>query len=264
MHLEALATYPVKSCRALYPETSRVEPRGLHFDRRWMVVDQAGRFLSQRECSLLATIQPALADDHLGLRCGESAIQIPFGTGFRRDVRIWNDTVEALDAGAAAASWLESVLTRPARLIEMPDDCQRRVDLRYASDGEITSFADGFPFLLLNLASLDALNDRILENGGEPVEWSRFRPNFVIAGAGPWEEDGWGRFRIGECEFEVVKPCTRCLITTLDQQTGESLGNEPLRTLASFRKWGNGVVFAQNLLPRRLGRVRVGDELEIV
>lgn len=256
----------MKSCGAVELVESEVEVRGLEHDRRWMIVDEAGRFLTQREVPQLATIRPYIGEDTLELRCGDARLDVPLHPHEGRPMRvqIWRDEVNALCAGELADDWLRDVLGLDARLVWMPDDAHREVDARFAHDGEITSFADGFPFLVLSSASVDDLNDRILQNGGETVGAARFRSNFLVAGAAAYEEDSWARFRIGECEFEVVKPCSRCVIPTLDQTTGEKTGAEPLRTLATYRAQNGKVFFAQNALPRGLGRVRVGDEVEVL
>lgn len=256
----------MKSCGAVELVQSEVEERGLAHDRRWMVVDESGRYLTQREVPQLATIRPHVGQDTLELRCGDARLDVPLRLheGPLMPVQIWRDEVQALCAGELADDWLRDVLGLDARLVWMPDDARREVDARFARGGEITSFADGFPFLVLTSASVDDLNERIARNGGEAVGVERFRSNFLVAGAGAYEEDSWARFRIGECEFEVVKPCSRCVIPTLDQTTGEKTGIEPLRTLATYRAQNGKVFLAQNALPRRLGQVRVGDEVEVL
>ena len=266
MTLEGLTIYPVKSCGAVELQSGEVENRGLKFDRRWMIVDESGRFISQRELPALATIRPRITDEFLILCCGEAQLDVPLHPehGAMMPVQVWRDEVEALCAGELADEWLGDVLGVDARLVWMPDNARRLVDATFAHEGEITSFSDGFPFLVATDASLRELNDRILENGGEPVGLDRFRANLLVSGARPFEEDEWARFRIGECEFEAVKPCARCPIPTIDQTTGEKRGPEPLRTLAQFRRVGSQVMFAQNALPRRLGRIQIGDEVEVL
>ncbi len=264
--LQSLGVFPVKSCGAVFLQEAEVEERGLKFDRRWLVTDESGRFLTQREVPQLATIRPQLREDTLELRCGDARLDIPLHPHEGEPVRvqIWRDEVNAVRVGELADEWLRDVLGLDARLVWMPDETRREVDTNFARGGEITSFSDGFPFLVLTSASVDDLNDRILQNGGEAVGAERFRSNFLIEGAKAYEEDSWARFRIGECEFEVVKPCSRCVIPTLDQTTGERSGNEPLRTLSTYRRQNGKIYLAQNCLPRKLGRVRVGDEVEVL
>ena len=266
MTLQSLLIYPVKSCGALELLESEVEARGLRHDRRWMIVDESGRFLSQREVPELATIRPELTSSELVLRCGDAQLDLPLHgeSPHTMPVQIWRDALEAVRVGELADDWLRDVLGLDAHLVWMPDHSQRLVDATYAHDGEITSFADGFPFLVLSQASVDDLNDRILSRGEDAIEANRFRSNFLVAGTPPYDEDSWKHFRIGDCEFEVVKPCARCAIPTIDQTTGQRTGAEPLRTLATYRKRDGQTYLAQNALPRKLGRVRVGDKIEVL
>ena len=266
MTLQSLAVFPVKSCGAVEPLQSEVEECGLRFDRRWLITDESGRYLTQRELPQLATIRSKLLDEELVLSCGDARLTLPLSMhgGERVRVQIWRDEVEAVRLGELADDWLRDVLGTDARLVWMPDDSRRTVDEQFAHDGEITSFSDGFPFLVLGRASVDDLNARIEASGGQSVGVERFRANFIVDGAPPYDEDTWARFRIGQCEFEAVKPCSRCPIPTLDQTTGERTGPEPLRTLATYRRVGDKVFLAQNALARRLGTARVGDEVEVL
>ncbi len=265
--LVALHVYPVKGCRGLEPAAAWAGTRGLEGDRRWMVVDGAGRFVSQRTRPRLAVVAPELAAGALMLRVpGREALVVPLGpdggpagvvaTG---QVTVWRDTVAARDAGAAAADWFGALLGETARLVFMPDDTRRGVDPDYAAPGDVVSFADGFPWLLISEGSLADLNARL----PRPLPMARFRPNLVVSGCAPYAEDGWRTLRIGEAVFRIVKPCARCSVTTVDQETGEPDGPEPLRTLAGYRRVGDGVMFGQNLLAeqdRRVARRRAGGD----
>ncbi|RYX82975.1 MOSC domain-containing protein [bacterium] len=266
MTLKSLSIYPIKSCGAIDLLESEVEARGLKFDRRWMIVDESGRFITQRENPSLATIRPKITRNELILSCGNAQIDIPLHHegGKFMSVQVWRDQVKAMRVGDLADDWLRDVLGIDAHLVWMPDESLRLVDTDYAHQNEITSFADGFPFLVLSQASVDDLNDRILPTGREPVEANRFRSNFLIEGATAYDEDSWAHFRIGDCEFEIVKPCSRCPMPTIDQTTGERKGPEPLRTLATYRKHDGKVYLAQNALPRKMGKVRVGDKIEVL
>jgi hypothetical protein len=266
--LAALHVYPVKGCRGLAPAAAWAVARGLEGDRRWMIVDGAGRFVSQRTRPRLAVVAPEAAAGALVLRAPEREPLVvplvadggPAGEGAAGPVTVWYDTVAARDAGAAAAAWFEALLGEPARLVFMPDDTRRAVDPAYAAPGDIVSFADGFPWLLISAASLADLNARL----PRPLPMTRFRPNLVVSGCAPYAEDGWRTLRIGEAVFRVVKPCARCLVTTVDQETGEPDGPEPLRTLAGYRRIGDGIMFGQNLLAERGGELRIGATVEIV
>jgi hypothetical protein len=259
--LSQIHIYPVKSLGGISLESAQVTPRGLLYDRRWMLVDEAGVFVTQREVPQLATIRASLAQDTLTLSCGGATMQVPLhNQGEKVPVRVWRDTVLAVEVGELADVWLSELVDAAVKLVWMPEETHRAVNEKYGAPGDIVSFADGFPFLLFGQASLDDLNNRL----DEPIPANRFRPNFVIEGSNPYEEDSWTRFQIGEVEFERAKECVRCVVTTTDQETGERRGPEPLRTLAQYRKnEEGGVFFAQNLIARSTGVVRVGDELKV-
>ena len=179
-----------------------------------------------------------------------------------RQVRIWGDDCRGVDAGDEAADWFSALLEAPVRLVEMTDDCLRTPDPEVARAGDLVSFADCFPVLLIGRSSLDELSGRL----GEPTSMRRFRPNLVVEGARPFAEDHWWRLRIGEVEFEGAENCERCTFPTIDPDTGtKDARREPMRTLATFRRRPEGGVFlGQNLIPRTLGTVRVGDEVEVL
>jgi uncharacterized protein YcbX len=263
-HLSALHVFPVKSCAALAPPSARVEARGIVGDRRWMIVDAGGKFITGREVSRMPLIRAALAGDGLALEApGMPALRVnaPDADATRRDVTVWGATVAALAADAAADAWLSRYLERPASLVYMDDDARRAVDADYAEPGDEVSFADGFPVLLISQEALDALNAKL----AQPIPMLRFRPNLVVAGVAPHAEDGWRRIRVGEVEFDVVKPCTRCVFTTVDPFAGErDPSGEPLRTLVTYRRTPKGVTFGQNLIPRGTGTLRVGDAVKVL
>ena len=268
--LASLHRYPVKGMRADDLEAAEVEPRGLEGDRRWMVVDPAGRFFTQRENAALATITPRLSAAGLVLSApgfDDCRVERPDGSR-RMRVTVWKDEVDAAAGGGEADAWLERVLGRPATLAYMDDEARRHADPAWAQRAAPVSFADGFPLLVTTTASLAALNRAIADGGGEPVPMGRFRPNLVIGCEEPWAEDGWRRLRIGEVELELVKPCTRCIVTTTDQETGARRGPEPLATLRRLRRSEDprvkGLLFGVNAVPARLGRVRPGDVVEIL
>ncbi len=258
IRVSGLFIYPVKSCRGIATKEAEVGATGFVHDRRWLVVDRHGTFMTQRDWPGLARITAAVAAGGLRLSAdGTAPIEIPendvWGTG--RTVTIWNDRCEAVTAGPEAASWLSDVLGTPCQLVRMPDSTLRPVDPRYGVEGDRVGFADRFPFLLISRASLDELNRRL----EEPVPMDRFRPNIVVDGCEPHAEDGWQRMTAGGVGFRVVKPCARCIVTTTDQRSGER-GREPLRTLSTYRRHGTKVFFGQNLIHDGRGTVRVGDE----
>ena len=261
MTLTGIYLYPVKSMAGVSVDTVALDRFGPVGDRRWMVIDERGRFLTQRELPDMALIRPSAREKTLLLQCGESSIVVeqPEADHGERRVQVWNDQVRALDAGDPAADWLSEQLGRPARLVHMPEYSTRLVDGLYARAGETVSFADGFPVLLISQASLDDLNSRL----PTPVPMNRFRPNLVVEGCPPFGEDRWKRIRIGDIEFEVAKPCSRCAIPSIVQETA---GRDPHinRTLASFRRTVGQIYFGQNLLYRDTGQLSVGDPLEVL
>jgi uncharacterized protein YcbX len=264
MRLSALYIYPVKSCAAAARSSAIVEARGLLHDRRWMVVDEAGRFITAREAPRLVLLRAHPSESGLRLEAPDSApLDVPPTTADarRRPVIVWRDEVDAADAGDDAARWLAALLGRPARLVHMDATSTRPIDPERARSGDEVSFADGYPLLVISQASLDGLNERL----AAPLPMQRFRPNLVIEGATPHAEDDWRRVRIGELELECVKPCLRCVLTTVDPARGEhDPRGEPLRTLNTYRRRPGGVTFGVNLIARGLGTLRVGDLVEVL
>lgn len=254
--------YPVKSLMGHRVESRAISETGFVNDREFMLVDQDNQFLTQREHTRLALVQPTLSNGHLRLSApsmGPIEVRV-VDDGERRQVTVWRDALDAIDMGELAANWFSAFLQKDVRLVRKAPDAVRQCDQKYATDeSDQTAFADGYPFLLLSEASLQALNDRL----DFPVPMNRFRPNIVVAGTEPFQEDTWSRLRIGEIYFDVVKPCARCKITTVDQATGVA-GKEPLRTLATFRNFGGNVLFGQNLVHKQQGQIAVGDAVEVL
>ncbi|GAB3541216.1 MOSC domain-containing protein [Pontibacter brevis] len=266
LYLADIYIYPIKSLGGIRVPAAEVEERGLRYDRRWMLVDDAGNFLTQREHAQMALLQVELLQDGLSVSHKKGAMEtlyIPFeakGAGNPElHVTVWDDTVAAQEVDSEISAWFTKALGMPARLVRMPDQAQRLVDPDYAHNGEVVSFADGYPFLIIGQASLDDLNSRI----EQPVHMNQFRPNFVFRGGIPFEEDAWASFKIGGVPFQAVKPCARCVVTTINQETAEKSA-EPLRTLATYRKLRHKIIFGQNLLSGNTGAVKVGDKLEII
>ncbi|MFG3056517.1 MOSC domain-containing protein [Kitasatospora sp. NPDC048239] len=280
MQLTGLHVHPVKSMYRLSPADARVQPWGLAGDRRWMLADSTGRFVSQRENAALGQIRTGLSDDGtLTLTApGGSRIEIPAPAVAAGDpiaeVEVWGTRFRAAEAVKEAHEWIAAHLG-DYRLVHLDDPRARPVDPGFARPGDTVSMADGFPLLLTATASLDALNALISAEhpeGHETLPMDRFRPNVVVSGSEPWAEDGWRRIRIGELTFRVVKPCGRCVITTTDQESGERRGPEPLRTLARHHRLLKKAAFGQNLIPERpagtegdiLGTLRLGDPVEVL
>jgi uncharacterized protein YcbX len=258
MHVSAIFLYPVKSCRGMAVKQAEVVERGLACDRRWMLVDSEGTFLTQRELPQLALVTTELAGETLRLGApGVEPISVPLciSAGRRVSIRVWRFRGEALEHEPAAA-WLSSVVGRPTRLVYMPDDVRRPVSPERARPGDVVSFADGYPLLLVGQASLDELNTRL----EAPVGVERFRPNLVVAGATPHAEDSWLRLAVGSVPCRVAKLCDRCAVVNVDPGSGER-EKEPLRTLTTYRKHGEKVMFGVNLVHEGRGSISVGDSV---
>ena len=255
--------YPVKGLRGHAVPHAAVEPWGLAGDRRFMVVDPGGRFITQRQLPRMALVEAALVPGGVALSMqgvGRVDVAEPPAEAPTVEASIFRDTVPSRDAGDGAAAWLSAALGRPCRLVHMAEPATaRRVDPAFSAATDHVSFADGFPLLVTNMASLDDLNGRL----GRPVGMDRFRANVVVEGARAWEEDGWAVLRIGGVRFLGPQDCARCAVPTIDQDTGvKSDDDEPLRTLASFRRKAAGrIIFGQNLIPCGGGRIAVGDTL---
>jgi uncharacterized protein YcbX len=268
MRLASIHTYPIKGCRRLDQDDAVVEPWGLAGDRRWLVVEPEGKFITQRAEPRLALITPkATARGGLVLRThGMPDLDIPAPTdGDLMAVTVWKDTVDARPAVPVADEWLSAALDRKARLVYLDDPTRRGVSADHGQLEDRVSFADAYPLLLANAASLDAVNDWLAEGGDEPVPMNRFRPNVVVSGAEAWAEDGWlgRRLRIGSVTFRAVKPCDRCAVTTIDQETAER-GRQPLRVLGQRRLSPIGPLFGMNLIPDGRGPIAVGDPVEVL
>ncbi|MGW3014222.1 MOSC domain-containing protein [Streptomyces sp. NPDC001219] len=268
--LQSIRLYPVKSIAGVCPGEAVVEPWGLAGDRRWLLVDAAGRQLTQRQQPALSLARAEwLPGGALGLTApGRKPLTVAVpAPGETVPVEVWADEVEAVPAGPEADEWFSGYLGVACRLVHLDAPERRRpVDPAYSAPGDTVSFADGFPLLLTTVSSLDALNSLIAQGDHAdegPLPMNRFRPNVVVDGTAPWAEDDWQRVRIGEVVFDVAKPCSRCVVTTTDQLTAER-GKEPLRTLARHRRFGDRLVFGQNLIPRGAGTIRIGDPFEIL
>ncbi|MEV1067174.1 MOSC N-terminal beta barrel domain-containing protein [Streptomyces sp. NPDC050263] len=269
-HLLSIHVHPVKAFRGQEPRTAVVEPWGLAGDRRWALIDDGGKVVTQRQQPRLALAAAELLPGG-GVRLSAPGLQPltvsvpePVGTV---SLQIFRDKVEGVLADDAAHAWCSAHVGADVRLVHMDDPATRRaVNPEYALPGETVAFADGFPLLAAATASLDALNALIArgEHAEEgPLPMNRFRPNLVVAGTEAWAEDGWSRLVVGEVEFRVAKPCGRCVVTTTDQGTAER-GREPLLTLARHRRLGGKPVFGQNLVPLSRGTIAVGDPVRVV
>lgn len=266
MRLTALYRYPVKSAQGELLEASPVEPLGLAGDRRWLLVEEAsGRFLTQRTLPVIGQLS-ALYNAAGGLDlCAPGLpalhVALPDADSDLRGVIIWKDTLRVPDAGDAAAEWVSALIGKPARLVYVPEHRARPLGAGDGEPDDRVAFADGFPLLLINQASVDDLSSRV----GREMAMLRFRPNLVIDGAGAYAEDGWKRLRIGNVDFRLASPCARCIMTTINPNTHErDSDREPLNTLKGYRLRDGGIMLGQNLIPDGRGVVEVGMEVTVL
>jgi uncharacterized protein YcbX len=265
MHLSELNIYPVKSLKGIALSEAVVEDRGLRHDRRWMLVDSANQFLTQREHPVMARIEIKIDGDRVTAGFDGSDIEMPLESAADEfhTVRIFNSTVRSQFYPSEVDRFFSDMLGADCRLVTMPEGAHRAVDPAFAVRRfkDEVSFADGYPFMLLGEASLADLNSRLADQ----VPMNRFRPNFVVTGSEAFAEDNWSVVKIGSTVFHVVKSCGRCVITTVDQVTGEKTGKEPLRTLSIYRTVKGNALFGRYLIAENPGGiVRVGDEIEVL
>ncbi len=265
--LSSLHVYPVKGLKGIDLSHAACTDRGIEHDRRWMVVDRQGQFLTQREHPRMATIWTEVADGTLELSAPDMpGVEVPIapGTAATMRVQVWNSTCDAAPVSTFADAWLSEYLGLACRLVYMPDDSVRHSNAKYGGASQRVGFADGYAYLATSEGSLADLNQRLRSRGKASVPMNRFRPNLVIAGTEAFAEDGWRELRIGEVVLRAAKPCGRCQVTTTDQMTGEVTGPEPLATLSTFRESSEfGVMFGMNLVAVKPGVIRVGDCVEV-
>ncbi|HKJ92351.1 MAG TPA: GNAT family N-acetyltransferase [Longimicrobiales bacterium] len=261
--LVRIRIYPVKSLQGFDRDVWELDEFGLRYDRRWMIVDPDGRFMTQRKHPGMAEISVELQADSLILTAPmRSPVEVPLDpeSGPTEPVTVWGETVAARAVSDDANRWLGEALLTPCRLVYMPDESVRSVAPGYVDHEARLAFTDGFPLLLASEESLAELNRRL----DEPVTMRRFRPNLVVQGVGePHAEDTWRRIRVSGTVMHVVKPCSRCAVVDTDQETGDR-GKEPLQTLATYRTADGEVYFGQNTVHVGTGRIRVGDDVEVL
>jgi uncharacterized protein YcbX len=264
--LSEIWIYPIKSLAGIRLPRAKVAEKGLQHDRRWMLVDEDGRFLTQREHPQMALFQLTIDNGQLlinNLTSTESPESIsidliPTLNEQHVKVTIWDDEVEAVEVDPSYSRWFSEKLKLTCKLVFFPEGNKRDIDPKYAHEKEQVSLADGYPFLIIGQSSLDDLNSKM--NVAVPMK--RFRPNFVFTGGAPFEEDSWKFFKIGKNRFKGVKPCARCVLTTVDPETGIK-GKEPLATLATYRKVETKILFGQNLISIDNDEVCEGDQIEL-
>jgi len=265
--LSALHIYPVKGLKGIDLTSARATDRGLEHDRRWMVVDANGDFLSQREHPKMATVWTDIDADALSLSAPDmSTVDVPLDPrpSAPMKVRVWRSVCDAIPVSAYADGWLSDYLGIACRLVYMPEATRRLSNAEHGGNGNLVGFADGYAYLVTTQASLAELNARLAARGQKAVPMNRFRPNLVVSGGEPFGEDAWKELRVGGAVLRAAKPCGRCQVTTTDQATGEVTGPEPLATLGTFRDSAQfGTMFGMNMVTVSPGALRVGDRVEI-
>ncbi len=278
MFVSKINIYPIKSLRGISLKTSIVEDRGLEHDRRFMIVDANNELLTQREFSKMATISVEVTEDGLNISA-EGICKLAIPNGFdgaeKAIVRVWQSYCEALVAADEINKWFCEVLNTTCRLVQMPSNSRRLINNLFNVNDDIVSFADGYPLLVIGESSLRDLNEKLEKS----IPMNRFRPNLVVSGSETFGEDTWKKIRIGKTVFRAVKPCARCVVTTIDQETGVSNIKEPLKTLASYRKAeevypdsfssfglnNNDVIFGRNLVAENFGEyINIGDNVDVI
>ena len=259
LQLEEIWIYPVKSMGGIRVPSAKVLGKGLQYDRRWMLIDDDGIFLTQRTHPMLCRFKLKLTAGGIDICHENDAITLPAVTHVSPSpirTRVFDDPVLVNEVTGPYSEWISTKLKTPCRLVLFPEEHERPVNLKYQVNNEQVSLADGFPFLVIGMESLNDLNRRL----NRPLPMNRFRPNLVFSGGMPFEEDTWGNFLVGDNRFVGVKPCGRCAVTTVNQDTGEK-GIEPLATLATFRKQGGNVYFGQNAIAIDHGEIKEGDAI---
>lgn len=257
--LSEIWIYPIKSLGGISLKEAQVMPKGLQYDRRWMLVDETNTAMTQRVYPKMALFKLSLHTDHLLIKYNSQSTKVGLGQqqlSSPLKVTIWDDTVFAYEVDPDHSKWFSNLLDVQCKLVYFPEGNERPVDPRYKVNNEHVSLADAYPFLIIGQGTLDDLNSRLTTS----VPMNRFRPNFVFTGGKAFEEDQWREFSIGSNRFVGVKLCDRCVLTTVNQDTAEK-GVEPLKTLAGYRKRDNKIYFGQNLVALDHGTISVGDPI---
>lgn len=264
LQVSQLYVYPIKSLGGCSVSSTNITDRGFEHDRRWMLVDANNRFLSQREIAVMALLQVEILNNGLKVfhkNNPEVFLEIPFKSQSEIfiNVDIWDNHCTAQLQDAFINKWFSKILGQPCQLVYMTNSSQVKVETAYAINNDLTSFSDGFPILMIGESSLADLNNRLQA----PIPMNRFRPNIVFTGSVPFVEDNLKEFTINDILFFGVKPCSRCVVTTINQDTIEK-NKEPLQTLATYRKKNSKIYFGQNVIAAGLGKISIGNKIEIV
>jgi uncharacterized protein len=259
--LTGIRIYPIKSLAGITRSQARVLPKGLEYDRRWMLIDENGVFLTQRVHGTMALFDVRESPQGFVITYQGDSIALPFNPGNPVnpfEVQIWDDRVVAFEVDPEFSAWFSRKLDVRCRLVAFPESNPRPIDMTLANVGENVSLADAYPLLIIGEASLADLNARLTE----PMTMNRFRPNLIFSGGKPYEEDTWNKFSIGDEQFSGVKRCARCVLTTINPVTAVK-GVEPLKTLATYRRRDNKIYFGQNVIAHTRNEIRIGDTIMV-
>ena len=263
-NLSQINIYPVKSLSGIPLDKSNVEERGLQYDRRWMIVNSENIFITQRLFPKMVLIDVSIRNGKLIFRHRNNNIE-PLEISLTEypekkiSVNIWEDNCEALEYNKEVNNWFSEAINTKCKLVYMPNTTERKTSLKHFSESKKVSFADGYPYLIIGEASLNFLNSKL----DSKVVMSQFRPSLVFSGGVEHEEDNWKNIKIGDIEFSIGKPCARCVITTIDPQSGVK-NKEPLATLSKYRNFGGKVMFGQNAISHTKGIVKLGDKIKLL
>jgi uncharacterized protein YcbX len=260
--LSEIYIYPIKSLGGISIDSAYADKRGLKYDRRYLLVDETGMFITQRDFPQLALFKLSFSEKGFKVfnSVDNSFLVIPFGSDSKENisVTIWDDVCKVVKVGNDYDDWFSNAINKKCSLVYMPDEEKRIVEKKYINEEHIVSFADAYPFLIIGQSSLEDLNSRL----ETPLLMNRFRTNFVFTGGNPFEEDNWKDFKIGDVEFKAVKPCARCVVTTTNQDTAERSA-EPLKTLSDYRKINNKVMFGMNVICNKPGIVSINQKIDL-
>jgi uncharacterized protein YcbX len=259
--LTGIRYYPIKSLAGIMRSRARVMAKGLEYDRRWMLVDENGVFMTQRVHGTMALFGVNETPDGFVIDFNGDSIRLPYDQGVATnsfDVQIWEDRVTAFEVDPSISAWFSRKLNLNCRLVAFPESNPRQLEAPYGSPGENVSLADAYPLMIIGESSLADLNSRLQES----LDMNRFRPNLIFSGGAPYEEDTWRDFSIGGKPFTGTKRCARCVLTTVNPLTGQK-GAEPLKTLATYRRENNKIYFGQNVIARTLEEIKVGETIQI-
>jgi uncharacterized protein YcbX len=262
--LTQINIFPVKSLSGISLQESLVEERGLRFDRRWMLVDSENMFITQRLFPKMIFIEVKIENNFLTFhhrRKNLEPLKISLSEfpEHKIKVQVWEDFCDSLEYKKEINDWFSEALSFNCKLVYMPDFSGRKTSIKYFVESKNVSFADGYPFLIIGEESLNYLNTKL----SSPISMIQFRPNFVFTGGNPHDEDNWKDIKIGDVKFSVVKPCARCVITTIDQHSGNK-SKEPLATLNTYRNFNNKIMFGQNVVSHENGIVKVGNLINLL